>query len=37
MAKFLAELHFRLQEWVGEEKDYFRKEGLDYIGTSTVR
>ena len=30
MAKFLIEPHFRLQEWVAEEKDYFRKEGLDY-------
>ena len=30
MAKFLIEPHFRLQEWVADEKDYFRKEGLDY-------
>jgi ABC-type nitrate/sulfonate/bicarbonate transport system substrate-binding protein len=30
MAKFLIEPHFRLHEWVAEEKDYFRKEGLDY-------
>jgi NMT1/THI5 like len=30
MAKFVIEPHFRLQEWVAEEKDYFRKEGLDY-------
>ena len=30
MPKFLIEPHFRLQEWVAEEKDYFRKEGLDY-------
>ena len=30
MAKFLIEPHFRLQEWVAEEKDYFRQEGLDY-------
>jgi len=30
MAKFLIEPHFRLQEWVAEEKDYFRKEGLEY-------
>ena len=28
MAKFLIEPHFRLQEWVAEEKDYFTKEGL---------
>ncbi len=30
MAKFLIEPHFRLQEWIAEEKDYFRQEGLDY-------
>jgi hypothetical protein len=30
MAKFLIEPHFRLQEWVAEEKDYFRQEGLEY-------
>jgi hypothetical protein len=30
MTKFLIEPHFRLHEWVAEEKDYFRKEGLDY-------
>src|SRR5690348_16190315 len=30
MAKFIIEPHFRLQEWVAEEKDYFRQEGLDY-------
>ena len=30
MAKFIIEPHFRLQEWVAEEKDYFRKEGLEY-------
>ena len=30
MPRFLIEPHFRLQEWVAEEKDYFRKEGLDY-------
>ena len=30
MAKFLIEPHFRLQEWVAEEKDYFREEGLEY-------
>ena len=22
--------HFRLQEWVAEEKGYFKSEGLDY-------
>jgi hypothetical protein len=30
MSKFIIEPHFRLQEWVAEEKDYFRQEGLDY-------
>jgi hypothetical protein len=30
MPKFVIEPHFRLQEWVAEEKDYFRDEGLDY-------
>lgn len=30
MAKFAIEAHFRLQEWVAEEKGYFRAEGLDY-------
>jgi hypothetical protein len=31
MSKFVIEPHFRLQEWVAEEKDYFHDEGLDYI------
>jgi ABC-type nitrate/sulfonate/bicarbonate transport system substrate-binding protein len=30
MAKFVIEPHFRLHEWVAEEKGYFHKEGLDY-------
>ena len=30
MSKFVISPHFRLQEWVAEEKDYFRAEGLDY-------
>ncbi len=29
MSKFVIEPHFRLQEWVAEEKGYFRAEGLD--------
>ncbi len=37
MAKFLIEPHFRLQEWVAEEKGYFRAEGLDYEFRETVR
>ena len=30
MAKFVIHSHGRLQEWVAEEKGYFRDEGLDY-------
>ncbi len=30
MARFSITPHFRLHEWVAEEKDYFRAEGLDY-------
>ena len=30
MAKFIIAPHFRLQEWVAEEKGYFKAEGLDY-------
>jgi len=30
MGKFVIAPHMRLQEWVAEEKDYFREEGLDY-------
>jgi hypothetical protein len=37
MAKFIIEPHFRLQEWVAEEKDYFRQEGLDYEFKEMVR
>jgi len=29
--KFIVEPHFRLQEWVAEEKGYFKDEGLDYV------
>ena len=29
--KFVIEPHFRLQEWVAEEKGYFKDEGLDYV------
>jgi hypothetical protein len=28
--KFIIEPHFRLQEWVAEEKGYFKDEGLEY-------
>jgi len=30
MARFVVSPHFRLQEWVAEEKGYFAAEGLDY-------
>jgi hypothetical protein len=30
MPKFAITPHFRLHEWVAEEKGYFRDEGLDY-------
>src|SRR5438105_2614635 len=30
MSKFLITPHFRLHEWVAEEKGYFKSEGLDY-------
>ncbi|HXX04856.1 MAG TPA: hypothetical protein VEJ37_11035 [Xanthobacteraceae bacterium] len=30
MPKFVVAPHFRLQEWVAEEKAYFSAEGLDY-------
>src|SRR5262249_39687659 len=28
--KFVIQPHFRLHEWVAEEKGYFKDEGLDY-------
>jgi hypothetical protein len=37
MAKFIIEPHFRLQEWVAEEKGYFRAEGLNYEFRELVR
>jgi len=30
MSRFVISPHFRLHEWVAEEKDYFRAENLDY-------
>ena len=30
MSKFVIQPHFRLHEWVAEEKGYFAAEGLDY-------
>src|SRR5262252_9345788 len=37
MARFIIEPHFRLAEWVAEEKGYFRDEGLDYEFRELVR
>jgi hypothetical protein len=35
--KFVIQPHFRLQEWVAEEKGYFRDEDLDYVFEETVK
>ncbi len=37
MPKFVIQPHFRLQEWVAEEKGYFKDEGLDYIFQEEVQ
>jgi hypothetical protein len=37
MSTFKIEPHFRLQEWVAEEKGYFRAEGLDYEFKEFIR
>jgi ABC-type nitrate/sulfonate/bicarbonate transport system substrate-binding protein len=37
MGKFVIEPHFRLQEWVAEEKGYFRAEGLDYVFQELIK
>ncbi|MEE9427149.1 MAG: hypothetical protein V3V25_03275 [Paracoccaceae bacterium] len=37
MSKFLIEAHFRLHEWVAEEKGYFAEEGLDYQFNEMIR
>ncbi len=37
MPKFMIEPHFRLQEWVAEEKGYFKDEGLDYEFRELIR
>jgi ABC-type nitrate/sulfonate/bicarbonate transport system substrate-binding protein len=37
MAKFIVEPHFRLQEWVAEEKGYFRDQGLDHEFRELIR
>jgi hypothetical protein len=35
--KFIIEPHFRLQEWIAEEKGYFADEGLDYVFHELIR
>ncbi len=35
--KFVIQPHFRLQEWVADEKGYFRDEGLDYVFDEQIR
>jgi hypothetical protein len=37
MPNFVIQPHFRLQEWVAEEKGYFKDEGLDYIFQEEVQ
>jgi ABC-type nitrate/sulfonate/bicarbonate transport system substrate-binding protein len=37
MSQFVIQPHFRLHEWVAEEKGYFRAEGLDYVFHEEVR
>jgi ABC-type nitrate/sulfonate/bicarbonate transport system substrate-binding protein len=37
MSKFIIEPHFRLQEWVAEEKGYYLAEGLDYEFRELIR
>jgi ABC-type nitrate/sulfonate/bicarbonate transport system substrate-binding protein len=37
MPRFVIEPHFRLQEWVAEERGYFAQEGLDYVFRELVQ
>jgi ABC-type nitrate/sulfonate/bicarbonate transport system substrate-binding protein len=37
MSKFVIQPHFRLQEWVAEEKGYFTDEGLEYVFNEEVQ
>ena len=37
MSPFVIQPHFRLQEWVAEEKGYFRDEGLEYVFREEVQ
>ncbi len=34
---FVIDPHFRLQEWVAEEKGYFADEGLNYVFREQVQ
>jgi ABC-type nitrate/sulfonate/bicarbonate transport system substrate-binding protein len=36
-SKFVIQPHFRLQEWVAEEKGYFQDEGLDHVFQETIQ
>jgi hypothetical protein len=37
MSRFVIQPHFRLQEWVAEEKGYFAAEQLDYVFREEVQ
>jgi hypothetical protein len=37
MSRFVIQPHFRLQEWVAEERGYFAAEGLEYVFHEEVR
>src|ERR1700685_2194665 len=37
MKKLVIQPHFRLQEWVADEKGYFAAEGLDYLFNEEVQ
>lgn len=36
-SKFVIQSHFRLHEWVAEEKGYFKDEGLDYVFNEQIK
>jgi len=37
VGRFVIQPHFRLQEWVAQEKGYFAAEGLEYVFQEQVR
>ncbi len=37
MSQFVIQPHFRLQEWVADEKGYFAAEGLDFVFNEEVQ